>query len=336
MVDSTTVKSEGSFSFKSEIENTGFYQLRTKNKLFNLLIEPGEKIVLTGDMKNPTDYDVDGSDGSLLIQRLNDNMAETKVELDSLVQLYQDAVNNNAEQSVMDSISKSYEAAIEAQRKFNTIFILNFYNNLASLYAIYQRIDDQTFLFNRNRDVQYFKILSDSLTKYYPNSPYVKALQNNTKEFINRINLKKMEQMATVESSLPEIKLPNLSGDSISLSSLKDKKLVLLSFWASWNKESVNENLKLKSFYQKYKNKGFEIYQVSLDNNKEAWQQAVNFDELPWINVSDLAYPNSEAAMRYNIQSLPTHFLLTKDQSDILGKNLSTRDLEIKLSNHLN
>jgi hypothetical protein len=110
----------------------------------------------------------------------------------------------------------------------------------------------------------------------------------------------------------------------------------LLSFWASWNKESINENLKLKSFYQKYKNKGFEIYQVSLDNNKEAWQQAVNFDELPWINVSDLAYPNSEAAMRYNIQSLPTHFLLTKDQSDILGKNLSTRDLEIKLSNHLN
>ena len=335
-IDSTKIKGEGNFSFKGNSENTGFYQLKTGNQIFSLLIEPGEKITISGNMDDPTDYDVQGSDGSLLIQRLNDKMAKSKIELDSLASAYQEAINKGDDNSAeIDTISKQYENVISDQRKFNTVFILNFYNNLASLYALYQKIDDNTYLFNRNRDVQYYKILSDSLTKYYPNSPYVKALQNNTKEFLNRINLQKIENMAKVESSLPDIRLPNLEGDTVSLSSLKGKKLVLLSFWASWNEASIKENLRLKSFYEKYKNKGFEIYQVSLDNNKEAWQKAVNFDELPWINVSDLSYPNSETAVKYNVQALPTHYLFNKEQSDIIGKNLSSRDLEIKLSNQL-
>ncbi len=335
IIDSTKIKGEGKFSFKAECENTGFYQLRIDNKIFSLLVEPGEKITITGDIENPNSYDVDGSDGTLLIQKLNERMAESKIEIDSLTKVYQKAINDGASNAEIDTISKHYESVIDAQRKFNTVFILNFYNNLASLYALYQKIDDNTYLFNRNRDVQYYKILSDSLSKYHPTSPYVKALQQNTKEFLGKINIKKMEKMASSETSLPDIKLPTPEGDTIALSSLKDKKLVLLSFWASWNSASIQENLKLKSFYEKYKNKGFEIYQVSLDNNKEAWQKAINFDELPWINVSDLSYPNSEAAVKYNIQSLPTHFLLSKDQSDILGKNLSSRDLEKRLSNYL-
>lgn len=334
-IDSTKIKGEGNFSFKGKTENTGFYQIRANNKIFSLLIEPGEEITISGDLNKPTGYDIKGSDGSLLLQRLNEKMAESKVELDSLAEAYQTSINNEANQAEIDTIAKRYESIINEQRRFNTVFILNFYNNLASLYALYQKIDDNTYLFNRNRDVQYYKILSDSLSKYYPSSPYVKALQNNTKEFLNRINLQKIEKMAEVQSSLPDIRLPNLEGDTIALSSLKGKKLVLLSFWASWNDASIKENLRLKSFYEKYKNKGFEIYQVSLDNNKEAWQKAINFDELPWINVSDLSFPNSEAAVRYNVQNLPTHYLLNKEQSDILGKNLSSRDLEIKLSNQL-
>ncbi|MFW5655977.1 MAG: thioredoxin-like domain-containing protein [Bacteroidota bacterium] len=336
-IDSVKLGPSGKFTFSQKAETDNFYQLKVGGKVISLILSPGEKASLNAEYTAlPSQYSIEGSDGSVLISKLNNRMNETRVLMDSLETVYNEELMKGAEKALLDSISKQYREAVDNQRKFNIAFILNFYDNLAGLFALYQKVDDNTLLFNRNRDVQYYKILSDSLPKFHPESKHVKALQYNTEDLIKRVQQQKVSNLIEgVEPSLPDIALPNPERDTIRLSSLKGK-VVILSFWSSASEASTRENLRLKSIYEKYHPRGLEIYQVSLDTDFDSWTRAIRFDELPWINVSGLDYPNSEAAALYNIQELPTFYLIDRQQQDILGKDLTNRKLEIKLNNLLN
>ena len=158
----------------------------------------------------------------------------------------------------------------------------------------------------------------------------------NTKRLLQRYTGQKILSLAKAEDHiLPEIALPDIKGDTIKLLSLKGK-YVLLSFWASWDKASVNTNLKLKEVYEKYHRKGFEIYQVSFDKSVNQWNRAIRFDELPWLNVNDSTFPNSITALNYNVNNLPSNYLIDKNMETILGKNLNSDELNNKLSELFN
>jgi peroxiredoxin len=130
---------------------------------------------------------------------------------------------------------------------------------------------------------------------------------------------------------LLDLTIPDRDGNEITLSSLRGK-VVLVSFWASGHPNSVQAMLQLKSTYNTYHNRGFEVYAISLDNNKVDWMSAVDFNEFDWINVSELSFPNSTAALLYNVTSLPSTFLINRD-GDIVAKNLIGRDLNTWLDN---
>ena len=187
-----------------------------------------------------------------------------------------------------------------------------------------------------NLDIQFFKIVTDSLIKRYPKSNHVKVLKINTSNLLQGYNSQKILSLAKPENLvLPEIYLPDVKGDSMSLLSLKGK-YVLLSFWASWDKESINANLKLKDVYEKYHKRGFEIYQVSFDKSARQWHYAVRFDKLPWISVNDSSFPNSLIARNYNVNSLPWNYLIDRNMDNIIEKNLSSQELNKLLSELLN
>jgi peroxiredoxin len=201
---------------------------------------------------------------------------------------------------------------------------------MASIYALYQRINSRDYILNENKDIQLLKITGQSLDTLYPESKHVKALVADARKLELQVkNLGYLQIMDQMEGSIPDIALPDSHGDTIRLSSLKNK-MVLISFWASWNQQSIAYNLELKKIYEKYHSKGFEIYQVSLDNKKESWLNAIQYDEIPWINVSDLSYPGSATATLYNITSLPATFLLSRD-GEVLGKDLNRLELDNKL-----
>ena len=107
-----------------------------------------------------------------------------------------------------------------------------------------------------------------------------------------------------------------------------------MQFWAAEDRNSRMLNPLLVDAYKKYKNKGFEIYQVNVGNNRSEWVDAIDTDKLSWINVGDLE--GSVNAVRvYNIQSIPSNYLLDRD-GVILGKNLSGTTLDKTLSQLLN
>ncbi len=85
-------------------------------------------------------------------------------------------------------------------------------------------------------------------------------------------------------------------------------KYVLLTFWSVQSKDCIEENLQLKEIYKLYHKKGFEIYQINLDENEAAWRSAVKFDELPWINTREDDPKDPKNAILFNVKSLPSNY----------------------------
>lgn len=123
-----------------------------------------------------------------------------------------------------------------------------------------------------------------------------------------------------------EIVLPTVTGDSIRLSSLKGK-VVLLDFWASWCGPCRTANKGLIKLYPKFKEKGFEIFSVSLDNDKEDWIKAIKKDKVTWLQVIDPGGWETLTAVNWRIEALPTSFLIDKE-GRLIAMDLEGKDLE--------
>jgi peroxiredoxin len=330
-LDSAKIRKNGKFRFRITSSEPDYYQLRLiEGNFITLLAEPGEKIlIISGDNYLPGNYEVFGSKGSSLVKELDNRLLKTIYKTDSISTLYSESINEPGFDTIAPKLNNTYLKVIQDQRKFTIRFIIENISSLASIKALYQMLDSSTYVLYNNRDLQYMKIVADSLKVHYPDSKHTKALiadLNQGMERFNALMLTKQIQESGKETSL-DIALPNPEGDTILLSSLRNN-YVLLSFWTSLNETCLAENQELKKLYQTYNKKGFEIFQVSLDNDKEAWKKSILFDELTWTNVID---SEMKFAQIFNVRQLPANYLLNKE-GFIIGKNLHGRTLRIKMS----
>ncbi len=115
-----------------------------------------------------------------------------------------------------------------------------------------------------------------------------------------------------VGSKAPDIKLPNTNGEMVKLSSLIGK-VVIIDFWASWCRPCREANKHMRSVYAKYKDKGLEVYGVSIDDNERAWKNAINQDNITWLQVIDKeAAHGNELTQTWGIRYIPSTFLIDR------------------------
>jgi len=334
-VDSTAIK-RGRFRFTREVTGPEFYQVRfTGNEFVGLLIMPGEKIELEfGKSPFAMNYTVKGSPGSEDIRFLDRQLLITKTRLDSLRNIYNSL--GNAEIALRGpELEKAFTDVVDAQRKFNIKFIVENISSMSSIQALYQRIDENTYVLYQPRDLQYLKIVSDSLSVRFPVSPHVRALKENVTKELNRMYIDRVTSLA---SQLPETnskpELPDINDRPVSVASLKGK-YVLVSFWSTTSQESLNELPLLRSIYDTYHARGLEIYHVSLDLDVERWKNVVRYEEIPWISVRE-ADPLSPVYSRLmNVTRLPSNLLYDRE-GNIVNTNLSGRNLMIRLDQIFN
>jgi len=337
LIDSAKISRKGSFRFKVKATNADFYQIGFSSTNFiTLLAEPGEKINLLFNGKTLFEnYSVGGSVGSEKLQTLDLVLAETKRKLDSLSTIYAQASKETGFDVKGPLLEAEFIELIKAQRKKNIEFILSNINSLASIKALYQRINPETYVLFDQNDLQYLKIVTDSLTRHYPNSKQVQALAIDFEKELNRMKISEIEQ---ISKNMPKTALDpdliNIAGKRVALSSLKGK-YVLLTFWSFQSNDCIEENLQLKEFYKLYNKKGFEIYQINLDENEAAWKAAVKYDELPWISTREDDPKDPKNVLLFNVKTLPANYLFDKE-SIIIASNIHGRALQLKLDQLFN
>lgn len=174
-----------------------------------------------------------------------------------------------------------------------------------------------------------FTIAEKGIGEAYPNSAYHNLLKKYIKAYDEK-NGNVKTGPARMGEVAPELDFPNPDGKIITLESLRNK-YVLVDFWASWCGPCRRENPTVVRLYNKYKDNGFDVYSVSLDNNKDRWVAAIEKDGLIWPNhVSDLKQWRSEAVKKYGFGGIPYTVLLDKE-GKIIATKLRGAQLESKL-----
>ena len=142
-------------------------------------------------------------------------------------------------------------------------------------------------------------------------------------------SLKAQAPIPNITDNRLDFTVAGLKGDSITLSTLKGKVLIL-DFWASWCGPCRFSNRHLVKMYNKYKDKGLEILSVSLDDELKDWKKAVVKDKITWLQGIDLGGWDALAAIKWQVDALPTTFIVNKD-GDVVAINPEKDDLEKKI-----
>lgn len=325
-VDSVKLGKDGSFSFDEKApENPEFYRLRIANQIINIAVDSTENITIKASYPTmSSQYDVKGSSECDKIKELALMQMNLQAQINALIN--NPNIPYQAEGDSIQRLLNAYKNTVKLQ------YIYKEPMRAYAYYALFQTIyvSNQTALIfdprSRKEDVQVFAAVATSWDTYYPGSERGKNLHNIAIEGLKNVRIIQAERNQTIDankvntSGIIEVALPDNKGNIRKLTSLKGK-VVLLDFHAFASKGSTARIMMLRELYNKYHAQGLEIYQVSLDPDKHFWKESVS--ALPWICVHDENGANSAFAAQYNVQTIPTFFLI--DRQNVLQK----RDAQI-------
>lgn len=337
-VDSAIVSEDGQFVFTIEVGHPAFYLLKTDEKNFlTMLLEPGQKIALNAyaDSLNYPIF-VTGSPGTEKMAVYNKKLKKTIDQLSGLRSIYVENLGSPQLSGVIEKLDSLAGIYLNEINTYTKKYIDENLSSLVSLVALYQQVAPGEYILHHQKDLNYFLKVDSSLSRLYPDYEPVQSLHEQVESLLNDLNAQAITSpLPAAGNEAPDIALPDPQGDTIRLSSTRGK-IVLLDFWASWCNPCRKENPNLVKAYNTYHNNGFEIYQVSLDKTKEAWIEGIRQDKLEkWIHVSDIKYWNSVVVPLYNIEVIPTNYLLDRE-GHIIASNLRGEDLNRKLAEIFN
>ena len=309
ILDTVKTDASGRFTYKVEVEKgqPEFVYLFHKNtKVASLLLEAGDKVSFEADTLGH--YTVSGSEESEKLAQVEKNHAEAISTLAAITsqaisagETENPAVKSMVAQAYLDHYRNCLKYVMQNSRSLTIVPVL------------FQNLGEGLPVFSQNTDAILFRNSADSLATVYPDSKYVKALRKEADRRFGYMTIESHLRNAQ-EVGYVDIVLPDMTSQKKKLSEV-DAKVIMVYFWSATDTEQkMFNNDVLKSLYEDYHKKGFEIYQVSLDVDKAAWARVIKAQNLPWINVCDSRGAASPYVTTYNLASLPAAFLLNNGE----------------------
>lgn len=305
---------DGSFSFKGFIQKPvqAFLTLRDNERDYlNFYLESGT-IQISGTGRPMKDLVVSNS-------ALNDDNKLLKQQMEAVAhweeanaKIYE-AASRAGNKSVLDSLDEVDFEVLFEKRRIVTSFVKDHPHSLISAIAV----ADNYAYYAEAEEVEPLYSLLDENIKHTPAGTDLEKL---------------IEVYKTVAVGMlaPEIIQSTPGGSSVSLSSLKGR-YVLIDFWASWCPPCRRENPNVVKLFNEYRGRGFDIFGVSYDTNKDKWEKAIKDDGLVWNQVSDLRGWKNSTSDLYWIKAIPSNLLLDKE-GRIIAKNIFGKKLREKLA----
>ena len=335
VIDSVKLDAEGEFSFNPVAPGDcfDFYRLRIDGKVVNLVIDSTETVTVTASLPvMQIAYMVEGSEASSRLKDLVMNQIGLLQDLRRLSSQYKSLNRSGLQQQMLELIDVFKSETM-------TEFILPDPGSPCAYYALFLSINGQ-MLFNPQadrQDARCYAAVATQMDIHYPEAVRTQHLHNvalkgmaKTSPSRNNVSAEAIQQFENliVETGLIDIELPDCHGRNQKLSDQKGK-VILLDFTAFKTDYSPNYNLLLRTLYNKYADQGFNIYQVSVDNDESFWMNAAS--NLPWICVRDESSLYSTYLKSYNVQQIPTVFLIDRD-GNITDRPENTDELDGKIA----
>ena len=255
---------------------------------------------------------VSGSNVQTEWESFQSEIAVFDEQLDSLYDAYYTA-NEAKDEAEMERIGIEYDFADSTKRAA----IKNYVNSNPKSYITPYLITKYLLYSSELEDIM---VLTENLDESISNSVYIETINRRIEDL----------EKTKVGATIPDFTQNDKDGNPISITDLRGQ-YVLVDFWASWCGPCRAENPNVVEAYQKYKDNGFTVIGVSLDDNKENWLKAIKDDKLDWYHVSDLQGWKNQVAQDFGVKSIPFSILIDKE-GVILGKNLRGEELQQTLA----
>jgi peroxiredoxin len=311
---SAAIDENGSFNLTAPVTATDIFRLRLADSNYMMMIlTPGERVnIKTVASKLGGDALIEGSFHTQLLYNTMNTSQFYESKKASLNQQYNKVQSSPKRDSLSALIISQFQANDSLQK---AALKAQMEKTPASLAWIF--FQDKLDMTN---DFEIIDKTDAATFKAYPENDFVKQHHQ----------VVEVERKTAIGASAPDISLTDPDGKIRKLSSLKGK-VVLIDFWASWCGPCRKENPNVVATYNKYHDKGFEIFSVSLDKDRDSWLKAIAKDNLIWPNhVSDLKYWKSAGAAAYGVTSIPYTVLIDK-KGKIVAKKLRGVELENKV-----
>jgi len=344
--DTIKLQEDGSFQYTttlSEPEFMSFYLKEKSNRIF-MLIDTIADVTITADAPDLNESaQVTGTDSYLILKEIGNEHMKNLMILDTVNRWFNtEVMKAKTDSKVLESIRKKaenvYNTIIQQESAYLIKAVKENIHSMVSMTALFQTFDTNTgkpLLLTVPENIKYFEMVDSSMRVNYPNAVKTQEFHNAVNTL--KANLEKLEQQEKrkntklkIGDKAPNFTLPSFAGDNISLSNFKGR-YVLLDFWAAWCKPCREENPNIVKAYEKYKDKKFDVLQVSLDKDYMTWQKAIKSDGLVWKgHCSDFLAWASPVLETYGVNAIPSNFLIDP-YGVIVATNLRGSQLHMQL-----